>query len=111
MGSGLALVLAQPVSASSQPSGYRAAAPGDGQPDSGPTLLVVAYMAIWLVAFVLLAMTLRRQRTMDARIEELSRQLEQVADKRVAAAAARLGTAAAAPKRSAKKKKNPGAGV
>lgn len=42
---------------------------------SGELLLVEAYAAIWLVAFVLLLLSLRRQRRMEARIARLEADL------------------------------------
>ncbi len=42
---------------------------------SGPTLLVEAYAALWLILFAFIFVSWRRQTRLDARIDELERAL------------------------------------
>ncbi len=48
---------------------------GGGDTTSGMTLLVAAYAVIWLLAFLLIVMSLRKQRRLDDRIERLETDL------------------------------------
>ena len=76
--------------------GWKADAGGGGI-SGGGLLLLAAYAAIWLVAFGLIAMSLRRQSAMNARIEHLSHEL--------AAAGERAGAARKASAKAVKKAK------
>jgi CcmD family protein len=76
--------------------GWKADAGGGGI-SGGGLLLLAAYAAIWLVAFALIAMSLRRQSGMNARLEHLGHEL--------AAAGERAGAARKASAKAAKKAK------
>lgn len=67
--------MGQPTSEGS--TAFRGDPGGAGTP-TGTLVLVEAYAAIWLVVFGLLWWTLRRQRRLAARLEELERRLEGV---------------------------------
>jgi CcmD family protein len=70
---------------------------GGGGISGGGLLLLAAYAAIWLVAFGLIVLSLRRQSGMNARLEHLSHEL--------AAAGERAGAARKASAKAAKKAK------
>ena len=67
--------------ASSSPAGFRppeqrpGPAPDSGL-DPGAVLLVEAYAAMWIVLFGLLALSLRRQRRLDERLDRLASALQ-----------------------------------
>jgi hypothetical protein len=49
---------------------------GGGDTRSGEVLLTVAYSVMWLMAFGLVVMSMRRQRKLDARITQLGQDVE-----------------------------------
>jgi len=57
-------------------AGFRAVENG-GETRSGTVLLVEAYAALWLVLFVFIWMSFRKQRAIDARLRDLEIALEQ----------------------------------
>lgn len=48
---------------------------GGGDTTSAEALLVTAYAAMWLVVFLFVWLTSRRQRTLDARLDDVERAL------------------------------------
>jgi hypothetical protein len=48
---------------------------GGGDERSGEVLLTVAYSVIWLMALLLILLSMRKQRQLDARITQLSQDL------------------------------------
>lgn len=54
---------------------------GGGDEASGQMLLTVAYSVIWLVALALILLSMRKQRQLDARIGQLSQDLERARKK------------------------------
>jgi CcmD family protein len=68
------------VTLSDQPSGEQRSTefrPVEGGTETmdGPTLLVEAYVAVWLILFAFIFVSWRRQSRLDARIDELERAL------------------------------------
>jgi hypothetical protein len=47
-----------------------------GETQSGQMLMTVAYSLIWLMAMALILLSMRRQRQLDARITQLSQDIE-----------------------------------
>ena len=54
--------------------------PGGADLQSGELLLIEAYAAIWLVAFVLILHTWRKQRQLSARLDQLQQDIERARD-------------------------------
>ena len=54
---------------------------GGGDQQSGEMLLTVAYSVIWLVALALILLSMRKQRQLDARIVQLTQDLERARKK------------------------------
>jgi len=54
--------------------------PGGADLQSGELLLVEAYAAIWLMAFVLILHTWRKQRQLAVRLDQLQQDIEQARD-------------------------------
>jgi CcmD family protein len=68
------------LAVSDQPSGEQRstefhAVEGGTETMDGPTLLVEAYAALWLILFAFIFVSWRRQSRLDARIDELERAL------------------------------------
>ena len=76
------IVLWQPASVESRGDSYRPVPVDDRSSVGGEGLLLAAYIVIWLVAFAMIVLTMRRQRRMDARLEELGAELDRVDDAR-----------------------------
>ena len=49
---------------------------GGGDQRSGEMLMTIAYSVIWLVALALILLSMRKQRQLDARIVQLTQDLE-----------------------------------
>ncbi len=59
--------------------GFRNVEGGDAQ-TSGEVLLIQAYAAVWVVLFILVFMSIRKQRNLDDRIERLGEDLAKARD-------------------------------
>lgn len=68
------LLASQPVQG--DPGGFQPVE-GGGATRSGELLLVEAYAVIWLVAFAFLLLSVRRQRRLEARLEQLESAIAQ----------------------------------
>lgn len=53
---------------------------GGGEQRSGELLLIEAYAAIWLVAFVLVLLSIRRQKQLEQRLDRLQDDLKRAAE-------------------------------
>ena len=53
---------------------------GGGEQRSGELLLIEAYVAIWLVAFVLIFLSIRRQKQLEQRLDRLQEDLKRAAE-------------------------------
>jgi CcmD family protein len=84
-----------PASSGGPAAGYSPVGAGP-ELQGGELLLVLAYAAIWLAAFALIALSLRRQRQLDHRIEQLALDLTRHGDKPEAPAGKRKPAAAEA---------------
>ncbi|HZO14875.1 MAG TPA: CcmD family protein [Polyangiaceae bacterium] len=71
---------AQPTEPADREQGFRPVE-GGGDQSSGGMLLTVAYSVIWLMALALILLSMRRQRQLDARIVQLSADLERARKK------------------------------
>jgi CcmD family protein len=70
-----ALVLSDQPSGGERPGTEFHAVEGGTETMDGPTLLVEAYAALWLILFAFIFVSWRRQARLDARIDELERAL------------------------------------
>ncbi len=69
----------QPSTTTSAPDGELRPYEGAVEQRSGELLLIEAYAAIWLVAFGLILLSLRRQRRLEERLDRLQEDLERAA--------------------------------
>ncbi len=70
-----ALTLSDPPSSADQRGTEFRTVEGGTDTMDGPTLLVEAYAAVWLVLFAFIFISWRRQSHLDSRIDELERAL------------------------------------
>ena len=71
---------AQPTEPADREKSFRPVE-GGGDQSSGEMLLTVAYSVIWLMALALILLSMRRQRQLDARIVQLTADLERARKK------------------------------